>query len=228
MKSATALALPPPLFEGDRMDAAEFLRRWEALPDVRYAELIDGVVFMPSPVSFLHGRYQFVATRWLAAYEERTPGSEGASDCTWLMGDQDVPQPDVFLRIKPALGGQSRGGTKYAEGAPELIVEISGSSRSRDFGAKQALYLKMGVREYLTVQWQKRILIWRRSEAGRFVEIRPGKDGLLRSRIFPGLWLDPAAFWEGNVAAAVHLGLESPEHAAFVKRLAKTQTLPKR
>jgi hypothetical protein len=39
----------PPLRDGDRLTRDEFLRRWDAMPDVKWTELIDGVVHMPSP-----------------------------------------------------------------------------------------------------------------------------------------------------------------------------------
>jgi Uma2 family endonuclease len=138
------------------------------------------------------------------------------------MGPKDVLQPDIFLRILPEYGGQSCFEGEYAAGAPELIVEVSGSSLSRDLGVKLDLYRRAGVREYLTVLPRPRELVWRYLSRGRYREIVPDDDGLLRSRVFPGLWLDPAAVWnpKRSLRTAVEAGARSPEHAAFVRRLA--------
>lgn len=217
-----AIALAPPIREGDRLDSPEFLRRWEAMPSLKRAELIGGVVFMPSPVSFPHSKTHGAIYGWVWSYSEVTPGCESGIDCTWLMGPKDVPQPDIFLRILPEYGGQSRVEGDYAAGAPELTVEVTGSSLSRDLGVKLDLYRRAGVREYLTVLLQPKQVIWRRLSRGRYQEIQPDDDGLLRSRVFPGLWLDPAAVWnpERSMRIAVEEGARSPEHGAFVQRLA--------
>jgi Uma2 family endonuclease len=216
-----ALALPPPIFEGDQLEASEFLRRWEALPDLKYAELINGVVFLGSPLSLDHGTISHELNTWLGIYRSSTPGCQGGSDTTWVMGRKDVPQPDLFLRILPEWGGQSTesAGGEYGSGAPELIVEVTGSSRSRDLGAKKDLYRVSGVREYLTIELSSREVIWRQLSRGRYRDRAPERDGIIRSRVFPGLWLDPSALWKGKVLHAVDLGLRSAEHAAFVKRL---------
>lgn len=220
---SVAVALPPPLFEGDRLDADEFLRRWEALPDLHYAELIDGVVFLSSPLGLDHGTAHSDLSGWLFVYRSRTPGTQSGNDTTWVMGPKNVSQPDIFLRILPEFGGQSGEQGKYAAGAPELIVEVTGSSRSRDLGAKKELYRSMGVSEYLTVELSPRKITWRHLARGRYRDLSPGEDGILRSRVFPGLWLDPAALWKGKILEAAERGLSSPEHAAFVKKLASAR-----
>ena len=218
-----AIAYPPVLREGDRLDSREFLRRWEAMPDLKQAELIDGVVyFMPSPVSRLHGVVHYGVTNWLSLYSAVTPGCEGSLDGTWVMGADDVPQPDISLRILPEFGGQSQDVGEYAAGAPELVIEISGSSMSRDLGTKLDLYRRAGVREYLTILLNPKQVIWRTLTRGRYQEFEPGEDGLLKSKVFPGLWLDPDALWnkKKSLRGAVELGVKSPDHAAFVKKLA--------
>jgi len=219
---ATAVALPPPVREGDRLNSSEFLRRWEAMPSLKRAELVDGVVFVPSPVGHPHSTSHNAFNAWLWLYKDLTPGCEAGSDGTWVMGPKDVPQPDIFLRILPEYGGQSRVEGEYAAGAPELIVEVGGSSLSRDLGVKLDLYRRAGVREYLTVLPRPRELVWRYLSRGRYREIVPDDDGLLRSRVFPGLWLDPAAVWnpKRSLRTAVEAGARSPEHAAFIRRLA--------
>lgn len=214
---------PAELREGDRLSSREFLRRWEAMPDLKHAELIDGVVFCKaSPVSRTHSSVHYEMSGWLWSYESLTPGCEGGLDGTWVMGDQDTPQPDLALRIIPDYGGQSTNAGDYNEGAPELIVEVSGSSLSRDLGAKLELYRRAGVREYLTVLLKPQQVIWRQLVRGRYREIAPAEDGLLHSHAFPGLWLDAESVWskEKPIRKAVELGVNSAEHAAFVKKLA--------
>jgi len=223
MSLPATLSLPT-LREGDRLTAAEFLRRWEAMPELKHAELIDGIVFfMPSPVSTSHSDSHSHLHGWLWTYRQATPGCRVGIDCTWKMGPDDVAQPDVFLRLDPEYGGQSRTEGDYAAGAPELIVEVSGSSMSRDLGVKMDLYRRSGVREYLTVLLKPKQVIWRQLVRGRYREIEPDEGGVLHSRVFPGLWLDPAALWSSrrSVRTAVEKGLKSPEHAAFVQRLAR-------
>ena len=225
--SSAALRLPlPPLREGDRLTAVEFLRRWEAMPELKHAELIDGTVFMPSPVSRPHSTVHYSIGGWLWLYQELTPGCDGGSEGTWLMGGNNIPQPDVSLRILPECGGQSHDAGEYGAGAPELVVEVSGSSSSRDLGVKLDLYRGAGVREYLTVLLKPRQIVWRQLVRGRYREIEADEDGLLRSRIFPGLWLDPVAVWnpKRSLRTALESGARSPEHAAFVRRLAAARS----
>ena len=215
-----AIAPPPILHEGDRMDTAEFISRWEAMPDLKHAELLNGTVFMSSPVALDHGAYHTDIGGLFSYYTAHTEGCDCGADSTWLMGPSDSPQPDVFLRLLPSHGGQSRNEGKYAGGAPELIAEVSGSSLSRDHGVKLELYQRCGVREYITIELPTRTIVWRQLVRGKYHPIQPDVDGLLRSRAFPGLWIDPESLWKRQWPAAVQRGLASPEHAAFVKKLA--------
>ena len=123
-----APVLPPPLQDGDRLDSAEFLRRWEAMPDLKHAELIDGIVYMPSPVSLKHSDFHGTLAGWICYYAANTPGCRSGVEGTWVMGAKSVPQPDIMLWILPENGGQSRVEGEYAAGAPE---RRSLSSRSR-------------------------------------------------------------------------------------------------
>lgn len=211
----------PPLVPGQRLTREEFLRRWEQMPDLKNAELIAGIVYIPSPVSPIDSKYHFLVNGWLAPYVANTPGCEGGSTGTWLML-QDAPQPDVYVRILPDCGGQSRDFARYPSGAPELIVEVTVSTTSHDLGAKLELYRSAGVREYVSVLPEKPQVIWRVLEAGQYVTINPDADGILRSRVFPGLWLDPAALLAQDgkrVLEIVHQGLRSPDHQQFVDLL---------
>ena len=218
-----AAKLPPPLRDGDCLTREEFLRRWDAMPEMKRAELIGGIVYMASPVSNIHRSYQARLNGWLWCYAAATPGCDLGSTGTWLMPGGDVPQPDLDLRILPERGGQSRMEGKYPAGAPELIVEVSYTTSVRDAGEKLRLYERSGVREYLIAQPERKQLNWRESVNGRYREIAPDIDGWLRSRVFPGLWLDPAALWDGNLpglAAAIQKGAATIEHTEFVRKLA--------
>ena len=138
-----------------------------------------------------------------------------------------VPQPDAFLRIRPEYGGQSRDQARkqkvYPAGAPELAVEICLTSTEVDFSPKLSLYARAGVREYITVQlFPPQTLTWRMLRDGSYVELPPDPDAILRSQVFPGLWLDVEAFWRDDAAttlATLGAGLATPAHAEFVARL---------
>ncbi|MBM3735132.1 MAG: Uma2 family endonuclease [Acidobacteria bacterium] len=220
--SRTALAIPPPLRQGDRLNSAEFIRRWEAMPDLKRAELLGGVVHMPSPVSNAHSDIQSVANAWLAFYAARTPGCRTGLEGTWIMGEDDTPQPDATLRILPERGGQSRVVGLYAQGAPELALEVAWSSQNRDLRRKTPLYEKAGVQEYITILVGQKKIIWRVRIGGKFEIVQPA-GGLYRSRVFPGLWLDPSALFDLDLAAlhtAVEKGTSTAGHASFAARLA--------
>jgi hypothetical protein len=219
--SSAAIASPLLLREGDRLTSREFLRRWDAMPDLKQAELLDGIVFMPSPVSKPHGISQVSLGGWAWLYADQTPGCEAAADMTWLMTDSGIPQPGVSLRILPEYGGQSMDSGQFSAGAPELAVEVSGSTLSRELGVKLDLYRRAGVREYITVLLSPRQIIWRHLVRGKYRDLEADADGILHSRTFPGLCLDPTAAWDRkkSLRTALELGLKSPEHAAFVKKL---------
>ena len=217
--------LPPPLREGDRLTSDEFMRRWQAMPDLKHAELIDGIVYMASPVSNPHSRFHFILGGWLSAYELATPGCEGGMEGTWLMGSRNVPQPDTTLRILPKKGGQSRDEGDYTAGAPELVVEIAVSSRTRDLGIKKEMYQRVGVQEYLVAVTRHSKLIWNTLTPDGYKTLEPDPNGILHSLCFPGLWLDTGALWSQDKArlhGTLQQGIATPEHTAFVERLAES------
>ena len=177
---------------------------------------------MPSPLSNIHGDYHTRLSGWLIFYEQSTPGCVSSACGTWLMAKDDVPQPDLALRILAEHVGQSRLEGEYPAGAPELIIEVSHTTSARDLGVKLRLYERSGVREYLIVRPNKKQIIWHELFEGKYREMIAGEDGVLRSRVFPGLWLNPAALWKrdfSGLAAVVQQGTATPEHAEFVRRL---------
>jgi len=217
---------PPGLVTGERLTVEEFLRRWGVLPDSKNAELIDGVVYVPSPVSLEHSELDTLIHLWLAYYAQATPGCRAGNNSTWLMLGS-APQPDAHLRILPSHGGQSGSEKSLGAGAPELAVEISVTSTELDFGPKMRLYQRAGVREYITVEPSDQRIVWRVIENGAYVAQALPPDGIVRSRVFPGLWLDVAAFWANDAAkmlAALNAGLASEDHRQFVERLGATST----
>ena len=220
--SISAQVLTLPLRDGDHLTREEFMRRWEAMPDLKRAELIDGIVYMPSPVSTFHGDHHGRMSAWLGYYLMATRGCLLLPTTTWLMSEDSAPQPDLALCILPECGGQWSGESKYAAGAPELIVEISHTTSARDSGIKLRLYERSGVREYLIVRPEKKQVTWRELAEGKYREIEPSADGILRSHVFPGLWLDMAALWKGDfagLAAVVQQGTATTEHAEFLRKL---------
>ena len=214
-----------PLVAGDKLSWDEFIRRWEGVPEMENAELIGGIVYMPSPVSLPHGKMSNWVSLWLGYYEIHTPGCECAENTTWRMGD-DGPQPDEFLRILPLHGGQSDMESVYPRGAPELIVEVSLSSEDYDLHQKKDLYETAGVLEYVVVLLREREVRWFRLTDGKFAIQSANKDedarGVIKSAVFPGLWLDVPALLAGRtkeVLSTLVAGLASDEHADFVRRL---------
>ena len=215
---------------GQRLTRTEFLRRWESRPDVKFAELIDGVVYMPSPQTTDHGTREFDINGLLWTYVAHTPGCEGGNQSTWLML-QSAPQPDAYLWISPQCGGQSGIRGQYHTGAPELISETCFSSADYDLGVKKRLYETAGVQEYVAVIIEDKEVRWHRLVKGAYQLRQPTSKGVFRSEVFPGLWVDERALWKRDAAgllATLERGLKSPEHRAFVKALAARKAQPKR
>ena len=230
-KSAPPAPAPvsvPPLHNGDRLDAAEFLRRYEATPELEHAELIAGKVYLDLiPVrQRAHSYPHNVLGTWLGVYHAGTPGTETGDNGTCRLGDDDVPQPDLFLRILEACGGNTRLRDDYVVGGPEFVAEVAASSVAYDLHEKLDAYRTHGVREYLVWRTEDAALDWfalRGEDEPVYERLNAGDDGLLRSEIFPGLWLDPAALLNGDlqsVLARLNDGLATPEHAAFAADLA--------
>jgi len=219
-----ALAPSEPLLEsGDRLSRDEFERRYERLPHVRKAELIEGIVYLPSPLrAKAHAKPHGHLGTWLGVYESETPGIEFFDNSTVRLDLDNEPQPDLVLIKGPEQGGQARiSEDDYIEGPPELAVEIVGSSRAYDLHQKKGAYRRNGVCEYLTWITSERRVVWWQLRQGEYEEIAVDADGLLKSSVFPGLWLDTKALVRGDLKAvlgALRRGLESPEHDAFLAR----------
>ena len=210
------------LVAGDRMTRCEFHRRYEAMPHCKKAELVEGVVHMPSPVSHTrHARPHFHLLSVLGNYCAATPGLDAGDNATVLLDLANELQPDVHLRI--AHGGSSRvRADGYLEGPPELVAEVSASSASYDLHDKLRAYERNGANEYLVWRVDDAAIDWFSLRDDRFERIAVDADGLLRSRAFPGLWLDAGALLALDLPralAAVARGTATREHAEFVARL---------
>ena len=214
----------PPLEPGDHLTRAEFERRYEAMPHVKKAELIEGVVYMPSPVrSDRHGDPHADLMWWLGNYRVSTPGVRVSDNSTVRLDLDNEPQPDALMRIEPAYGGQARiDNDGYVQGGPEFVGEVAASSASIDLNAKLRAYQRNQVREYLVWRVLDGVIDWFVLRRGRYALLKPTKDGIYQSKVFPGLWLDAAALVRFDLARVLQVaqeGVASPGHARFFARL---------
>lgn len=220
-----ALVAPPPLKSGDRLTRYEFERRYDAMPHIKKAELIEGVVHMPTPVSNRHSAAHGLIIGWLAAYRAATPGVHLNDNATVRLDLDNEPQPDALLRLDEALGGRSRiSKDDYIEGAPEFIAEIAVTSASYDLHDKMNAYRRNGVQEYLVWRAYDQELDWFSLQEGQYVPLEPDDEGVTHSQVFPGLRLHAPAMLEGDLArvlAELQKGLATDEHTAFVEQLAQ-------
>jgi Putative restriction endonuclease len=214
----------PALETGDHLSAREFERRYDAMPALKKAELIDGVVYVPSPTRWNHHAVKHQATAtWLGTYWAHTPGVQAGESGTLRLDPKNEPQPDLALIVLPSHGGQVKiDKDHYIAGAPELVAEISASTVSIDLHAKFKLYLRKHVREYIVWRVDDETIDWFVEQQGRFERLEPDAAGIFKSTVFPGLWLDAEALIKLDLLRVLHVleqGIASPEHAAFIARL---------
>jgi Uma2 family endonuclease len=215
---------PPRLEHGDRLTRREFERRRDAMPKRGKAELIEGIVHMPSPASpDSYASPSSDVIGWLEPYRAATTGVRGGHRGQLRLDADNMPQPDVFLFVHSKHGGQTRMDRDgHVVGAPELITEIVANSASYALFNKLDAYRRSGVREYLVWRVLDQAIDWFILRDGRYDRLAPDAGGLYKSEVFPGLWLDPAALLRGDLATVAQVqqqGLASTEHAAFVARL---------
>jgi Uma2 family endonuclease len=213
----------PPLQNGDNLTLAEFEERFDAMPGPVRAELIEGVVFVPPVLQEGHSGPQFDFVGLLSIYRFATPGVVGGDNGSVQLGGKSLPQPDAFLMIAPGLGGSAVIGPKgYVVGSPEFVAEIANTSADYDLHQKLDVYQRNGVREYA---------VWRTFDGdfdyfvltdGTYQRAVPDAQGIVRSSVLPGLWLNIPRLLAGDftaVVADIQRGTASPEHAAFVAEL---------
>ncbi len=215
----------PPLESGDRLTRPEFERRYAAMPPLKKAQLIEGVVYMASPLRHTqHGKPHSQIMTWLGVYQVFTPGVDLSDAPTVRLDFDNEPQPDAVLFIEPKAGGKVQISDEgYLAGSPELIVEIAASSAAIDTGTKKHVYRRNGVLEYIVWQSYENQLDWFVLEEGDYLQLQPDNSGILRSRIFPGLWLAVNELLDGKmpqVLQVLQTGLDSEEHQTFIEQLA--------
>lgn len=216
----------PPLENGDHLTRNEFERRYDAMTHLKKAELVEGVVYVPSPLRFEpHAEPHGDLMTWLGTYKVMTPGTRLGDNPTVRLDLDNEPQPDAILFIEEAAGGQSRlDEDGYVEGAPELVVEVAASSAANDLYDKKTVYRRNGVREYIVWQVLDRKLDWFVIREGRYDSLEADELGIIRSEVFPGLWLAVSALLDGDMArvlAVVQEGLNSSQHLTFVQQLSE-------
>jgi len=214
--------------QSQRLQSGQWLSRkeyhviYEQMPEDFRAELVGGIVYVETRTKVQHGANCVLFGVALLTYENATLGTESSSCTTVLLDEFNEPEPDLLLRICPEFGGQSTTtADDYLQGPPELIVEVSVSSQSIDFGAKHREYVAAGLKEYLVLNLQDRRLHWFDLTSDR--ELSPEADGVYRIRTFPGLWIDSTALLARDLRrllTVLDIGLATPEHAAFVTQLA--------
>jgi Uma2 family endonuclease len=214
----------PPLQNGDRLTAEEFERRYDAMPGLKKAELINGVVYIPSPVSHRnHGNPHFNVIGWLSLYATATPGVEGGDNGSLRLDTNNEPQPDAYLIVQSSHGGPVQiDDDGYIVGAPELVAEVAATSANYDLHDKLGVYRQNQVREYVVWRVFDRAVDWFVLRGEQYERLPLSADGLYKSEVLPGLWLDPAALIAGDMARVSQVaqqGIASVEHPAFVAKL---------
>ncbi len=211
------------LYSGDRMDQPTFHALYEQTPHGFKAELIGGMVFVASPVSARHGGPHARLSGWVTNYCADTEGTEAFADTTAILASDSEPQPDISMIVYPELGGQTTVNEKNClVGPAELALEIANSSVAIDLHKKKLDYEKYGVGEYVVIEVKSKIVHYFQRKSGRFVDLKPDSDGVYKSRVFPGLWLDSTAVFHRHptkLIATLKRGLATPEHAKFAAKL---------
>jgi Uma2 family endonuclease len=211
----------PPLENGDRLSRSEFERRYRAMPHLKKAELIEGVVYMASPLRIRsHGEPHGDSIAWLGTYKAFTPGVVMGIEPTVRLDLDNEPQPDAVLFIPDRQATISE--DDYIEGAPELIMEVAASSAAIDLHDKKRAYRRNGVQEYIVWRTLENQLDWFRLQTDEYVSLVRDEQGIIRSQVFPGLWLAVSALLSGEmtmVLSVLQAGLNSTEHQAFVQQL---------
>lgn len=212
----------PPLENGDQLTLAEFEQRYQRMPKLKKAELIEGIVYMGSPLRInQHGNPHAHIITWLGCYEAVTSGVQLGDNCTVRLDTDNELQPDALLRIEQ--NGQSIiSEDDYVEGAPELVVEIAASSASIDLHDKLKVYRRNQVQEYLVWRVYDNEFDWFRLKEGKYFKRQPNDERIIKSEIYSGLWLNVSDLLTGNLAKVLETlqqGITTADHRTFVQQL---------
>jgi len=214
----------PPLENGDGLTRSEFERRYDAMPELKKAELIEGKVYMSSPVRHkVHGKQHARIMGWIAVYCASTLGTDFGDNVTLRLDPDNEPQPDAVLRIEEDFGGKSFvGDDDYLEGSPELIVEIAASTASYDLNEKKNVYRRNGIQEYVVWRVYDKEIDWFILQDEKYVRLKPNRQGIIESKLFAGLRLNVKAMLEDDLSKALsdlQEGINSKAHAVFVNKM---------
>lgn len=188
---------------GDHLTREEFHRRYLARPDIKKAELIDGVVYMASPVRLdQHAEPHAFVIGWLVFYVSQTHGVRLGDNGTVYLDSKAEVQPDAFL-MRPVLGGPRVNEDGYVEGSPQLVVEVSASSATYDLHVKKEAFRRNGVAEYIVWRVLDEAIDWFRLQDGAYVLVEPDADGVVESEQFPGLRLHIPSMLSGDLTAVL-------------------------
>lgn len=219
LDSARWTPTPPTLQNGDRLSLSEFKQLYANSPKIRRAELIEGVVYVASPVYLPHARGQMLMNMMLGIYESATNGVTAVGEQSVELDSDNEVQPDALLWINDSVDIVGQG---LVVGSPTLVVEVAVSTRSYDLGLKKQVYRRNKVQEYLVLAAHEKEVYWFSWQDGAYQPIEADENGIYRSRVFPGLWLNAVAFWQNdtaNLIKTLQQGINSAEHATFIQTL---------
>ena len=201
--AAPASFATPTLESGDRLSPEEFDRIYAQCSDIRKAELIDGVVYVASPVHWEGHSEPFTDLLGLLwAYRMRTPGVRAAGDGSLRLDGVRV-QPDIALFWDEAHGGKvHKTEDDYLEGPPDLVAEVAGSSASYDLHDKLRVYEWSGVREYIVWRTRDQEIDFFRLRDGAFERVAPDAEGIVESDVFPKLRISITCLLASDPAGA--------------------------
>jgi Uma2 family endonuclease len=158
----------PPLQDGDRLNRIEFHTRYESMPYLKKAELIEGVVTTEPRVGYRHGQASAAANFWLGCYRVKTPQVMACAHPTLIVDDANEFQPDALLRLEQN-GGSWVTDEDYLAGAPELIFEVAEDTTGHEFNEKRDIYRRIGVKEYIVWTLADNGIYWHRLQDGQYL-----------------------------------------------------------
>ncbi len=168
---------------------------WEKFaPESRICEYLDGVVYMPSPVSIRHQQIViFLADllngfRWEGRCGEVLTGPAPLR-LSWLR----KLEPDIF--VLPASFEPEKNGTRDDLKA-ELVIEVlSPSNRSHDLERKAKVYQDAGIPEIWYVDESREQLHVDHREITSYSRITQSAETFV-SRALMGFWIDVGWLWK--------------------------------
>ena len=189
---------------GDHLTRDEFHRRYCQRPDIKKAELVEGVVHLAPPVrASAHGKPHGAVLTWLGTYQAAQPDVWLLAETTLRMDAPNEVQPNAMLfREEPS--GPRLTSDDYVEGVPQLVVEVAASSASYDLHEKKEAYRRNGVREYVVWRTLDGAIDWFRLDpGGEYAGVEPDERGVIESVALPGLGLHVPKMLAGDMAGVL-------------------------